>query len=350
MFVSVEQFRNRSLLAAFGISTIKLYQNTYSKVTPPRCRFVPSCSQYGIEAIETYGLIEGIKLTRSRISRCHRPNGGYDPVPKENVYFAAKKKLDSKAIKNAGFKVIQNLVPGEIVVNYQYPFRLILAYPKNKEFLSQADFQQKIAEVNKYIFQNYNFALQYKIAKIEIGTIKDYYLIRISGSIPEEYKETYIEQVIDLIIIQLAAFFLVTQEREFEAIYFEVDGQILIKPKSKTKAIPQNYTGQDNFWNYTSNPNIWDIYWGDFTVDIFFSLIDTLSDIDTIYLSGEDDGGCSFDGWDGFDGWNDNTNGGCISDGWDGCGGNSDYSGNDGCDGGDGCDGCDGCVGGDGCG
>ncbi len=63
MVSTIEALRNHGLVAAFGISSIKLYQNTLSKIAPSRCRYTPSCSQYGIEAIEEWGLIEGIKRT-----------------------------------------------------------------------------------------------------------------------------------------------------------------------------------------------------------------------------------------------------------------------------------------------
>jgi hypothetical protein len=63
---------------------IKLYQ----KIPGPwhnSCRHIPTCSNYGIEAIETYGSIKGSWLTLKRIIRCN-PWGtyGYDPVIKEN--------------------------------------------------------------------------------------------------------------------------------------------------------------------------------------------------------------------------------------------------------------------------
>lgn len=61
---------------------IRLYQNTISKVLPPACRFVPSCSEYAHDAIEKYGLLKGGWMGVKRISRCHPLNpGGYDPVP-----------------------------------------------------------------------------------------------------------------------------------------------------------------------------------------------------------------------------------------------------------------------------
>ncbi|MCB9418351.1 MAG: membrane protein insertion efficiency factor YidD [Ardenticatenaceae bacterium] len=61
---------------------IRLYQNTISRVLPPSCRFTPSCSHYGYEAIEKYGFIKGGWMAVKRVSRCHPLNpGGYDPVP-----------------------------------------------------------------------------------------------------------------------------------------------------------------------------------------------------------------------------------------------------------------------------
>jgi len=61
---------------------IRLYQKTISRALPPSCRFTPSCSVYGYQAIEKYGLLKGGWMAIKRISRCHPFNpGGYDPVP-----------------------------------------------------------------------------------------------------------------------------------------------------------------------------------------------------------------------------------------------------------------------------
>ncbi len=63
---------------------IKLYQRLISPLLPPSCRFVPSCSQYGYEAITHFGLVKGGWLAVRRVVRCHPLNpGGYDPVPYE---------------------------------------------------------------------------------------------------------------------------------------------------------------------------------------------------------------------------------------------------------------------------
>lgn len=66
-----------------GMGLIRAYQLTISKVLPPTCRFEPSCSQYGYEAISKYGLARGSWLAAKRISRCHPFYHGnlYDPVP-----------------------------------------------------------------------------------------------------------------------------------------------------------------------------------------------------------------------------------------------------------------------------
>jgi putative membrane protein insertion efficiency factor len=64
------------------IVLIRVWQRTFSVVLPPSCRFTPSCSQYGIEAIQKYGAFKGGWLTIKRIGRCHPFHpGGYDPVP-----------------------------------------------------------------------------------------------------------------------------------------------------------------------------------------------------------------------------------------------------------------------------
>ncbi|MFC6668893.1 membrane protein insertion efficiency factor YidD [Marinobacterium aestuariivivens] len=64
------------------IVLIRVYQLVISPLLGPRCRFYPSCSQYGIEAIQTHGPLRGGWLTLKRILKCHPGHpGGLDPVP-----------------------------------------------------------------------------------------------------------------------------------------------------------------------------------------------------------------------------------------------------------------------------
>ena len=62
---------------------IRFYQASVSPLCPPRCRFIPSCSQYALEAVEKYGAVKGAWLAARRFSRCHpfHKGGWYDPVP-----------------------------------------------------------------------------------------------------------------------------------------------------------------------------------------------------------------------------------------------------------------------------
>ena len=63
------------------MSLIYIYQTFISPLKPPSCRFVPTCSQYMLEAINRYGTAKGIFLGIRRLLRCHPFDpGGYDPV------------------------------------------------------------------------------------------------------------------------------------------------------------------------------------------------------------------------------------------------------------------------------
>lgn len=62
---------------------IRFYQLFISPLTGPSCRFVPTCSQYAIEAIQHHGPLKGSLLAAWRLVRCHPFHpGGYDPVIK----------------------------------------------------------------------------------------------------------------------------------------------------------------------------------------------------------------------------------------------------------------------------
>ena len=65
------------------IGIIKFYKKFISPMKrTPSCRYIPSCSQYALEALQKYGPLKGSYLAVRRILRCnHFHDGGYDPVP-----------------------------------------------------------------------------------------------------------------------------------------------------------------------------------------------------------------------------------------------------------------------------
>ncbi len=65
-----------------ALGLISFYKKAVSPITPPACRYQPTCSQYGYEAISRYGVLKGGWLTAKRIARCNPfAKGGVDPVP-----------------------------------------------------------------------------------------------------------------------------------------------------------------------------------------------------------------------------------------------------------------------------
>ena len=68
------------MLKLIIIKILRTYQ-FLSAFTIKKCRFLPTCSEYSILALEKYGLFQGLKKSVVRISKCHPWNpGGYDPV------------------------------------------------------------------------------------------------------------------------------------------------------------------------------------------------------------------------------------------------------------------------------
>ena len=67
------------------LAMIRFYQKYISPSRPPCCRYIPTCSQYALEAVEKYGAWKGGWLALKRILRCHPfyhgEHGYYDPVP-----------------------------------------------------------------------------------------------------------------------------------------------------------------------------------------------------------------------------------------------------------------------------
>ena len=60
---------------------LRLYKAGVSPLLPPSCRFVPTCSEYALEAVQKYGALRGSWMGLRRLLRCHPFNpGGFDPV------------------------------------------------------------------------------------------------------------------------------------------------------------------------------------------------------------------------------------------------------------------------------
>lgn len=65
---------------------IKVYRRFISPLTPPSCRFTPTCSAYALTSIDRFGLLRGGWMALARIARCHPWSaGGYDPVPRRHL-------------------------------------------------------------------------------------------------------------------------------------------------------------------------------------------------------------------------------------------------------------------------
>ena len=65
---------------------IRVYQLIISPLLGSNCRFMPTCSEYAMESLRSYGLIKGSYLTIKRIGKCHPWGGhGYDPIPTKKV-------------------------------------------------------------------------------------------------------------------------------------------------------------------------------------------------------------------------------------------------------------------------
>jgi uncharacterized protein len=73
----------RKLLKAI----IRIYQYSIGLILPPSCRFLPSCSEYAMEALQQHGALQGSYLSFKRLCRCHPfAKGGLDEVPKKKSY------------------------------------------------------------------------------------------------------------------------------------------------------------------------------------------------------------------------------------------------------------------------
>lgn len=71
----------RNLARAGVLQLLKAYKAILSPMLAPSCRYVPTCSEFAMEAVERYGVLRGGAMALGRLLRCHPfARGGYDPV------------------------------------------------------------------------------------------------------------------------------------------------------------------------------------------------------------------------------------------------------------------------------
>jgi len=79
--ISMNQFTQRVTL-----HLLRGYKWAVSPLFPPACRFIPTCSEYAMEAVERFGALRGGLVAVGRLLRCHPfVKGGYDPVIKDSI-------------------------------------------------------------------------------------------------------------------------------------------------------------------------------------------------------------------------------------------------------------------------
>lgn len=72
----------RKILVEPFVLLIKIYQKIISPIIPSACRYTPTCSEYGVQALRKHGILKGGWLTLKRIASCNPWGGhGHDPVP-----------------------------------------------------------------------------------------------------------------------------------------------------------------------------------------------------------------------------------------------------------------------------
>ena len=104
---------------------IVLYQRFISPLLPPRCRYYPSCSQYTLEAVASFGTCRGLWLGLKRVARCHPfAASGYDPVPHARESTLAVNECDkhkSANHKGSNHKGAENFLPDERIKDAEKP-------------------------------------------------------------------------------------------------------------------------------------------------------------------------------------------------------------------------------------
>ncbi len=78
----MKQPMSKKPVVRFLTLIVRVYQNTFSLLFPPSCRYTPSCSQYAIDALNKYGTVKGLYRIGMRVLRCHpyANHNSYDPA------------------------------------------------------------------------------------------------------------------------------------------------------------------------------------------------------------------------------------------------------------------------------
>ena len=76
-----------TVLRGLAITPIRLYQRLISPALGQRCKYYPSCSEYAVQAISTFGILRGLVLAVWRLLRCNPfSHGGFDPVENQRLF------------------------------------------------------------------------------------------------------------------------------------------------------------------------------------------------------------------------------------------------------------------------
>jgi putative membrane protein insertion efficiency factor len=82
------EFLMRQFAKLATLQLLRGYKWAVSPMFPPACRYVPTCSEYAMEAVERYGALRGGLMALRRLLRCHPfAHGGYDPVVKQSLSY-----------------------------------------------------------------------------------------------------------------------------------------------------------------------------------------------------------------------------------------------------------------------
>jgi len=89
----------------FVLGLLRGYKWAISPMLPPACRYVPTCSDYAMEAVDRYGIFRGSLMATGRLLRCHPfAKGGHDPVVKSPV-------TESAGLESTDYGLAPGVVP-----------------------------------------------------------------------------------------------------------------------------------------------------------------------------------------------------------------------------------------------